>query len=1090
MSEARFLPTPAQAQTGSAAGLFAGRLAGVGQPGVSQPVFCVYGAPGTGKTNALSALHQQLVLECGLKPEQILVLAATRESAAVLRDRLLLELGRAAFAGSEADQVDPRVSDPAYAVEGPLARTISSLAFAVVRHHALANDQREPELISGAQQDAIFLELLQAHEQSEAAELWPSHISSLTRGLAGFRAELRDMISACQELAVDAAELARLGANRPEWRAAAAVFADYEALLASPDFGHRFDAPSLVNRAIELLAEGDNPLGYRFVLVDDAQELTPSAARLLSNLTIGGAGMAIFGDPDASTLGFRQADPRLMTDLAGQVAKARGLEAAAINIESDPWGKPAGLAKAMRRVSGLISAEGAGRQRVVHAKDAELAPDSPEELSVKVFTSQQDEIDWLAFTLRTLHLQAKVDWQDIAVVARTRQQLDALERSLAAESVPVRIVGAQHALRDEFASRELLELAALCQLGTPVDAAAAERLLRSPFCGLDSVSLRRLRRQLRRQELDGIAEGAMGRNSDELLIELFETPGAAATLRGSDGVRVRKFLKSLQAAKEVAADSESTIEDLLWHLWNDSGLEQQWSELSRGIGEVATQANRNLDAIVALFGAANRFVERNPGADKSQFLIAQLEQKLPEDTLAFGRRAEQYVNLLTPAGLVGRRFHTVVTPQLIEGIWPNLKPRNSLLNAGLLLASVTGRLSESGAPVRAEMTDELRMFYKALGAANKRVIVSSYVSEEEQISQFIGQVTGSGIPAEESFELSSFTLRGLAGDLRRKLASETNPVKIVGYAGELGRLAAAGVPGAHPDQWYGLAEASTTEPLFEFISELTSGQDPELAYDRGAHISLNPSQLEAFLKCPLHWFLNYHGGSQSDFSASLGTLIHRAMELSTALDEASLWAEVESGWHTLKFESAWLEQAERRRAQKAIANLSQYLSAFKADGGRVLAAEQEFELQLGRANIRGKVDRIELTPEGQVVIVDLKTGSTIPSVAEGEDNAQLGLYQLAYQHGAFRAVEPKNGADLGGAKLLLVGNGNTTIRNQSSIEQSPALQAKFEQLVAEAAEGMAMPERYFLANVSSHCSNDNEFGTCELHLRKAVSYVG
>ena len=147
-------------------------------------------------------------------------------------------------------------------------------------------------------------------------------------------------------------------------------------------------------------------------------------------------------------------------------------------------------------------------------------------------------------------------------------------------------------------------------------------------------------------------------------------------------------------------------------------------------------------------------------------------------------------------------------------------------------------------------------------------------------------------------------------------------------------------------------------------------------------------------------------------------------------------------------------------------------------------------MQLGRANIRGKVDRIELTPDGQVVIVDLKTGSTIPSIAEGEDNAQLGLYQLAYQHGAFRAVTPESGTDLGGAKLLLVGKGNTTIRNQSSIAQLPELQAKFEGLVEQAANGMAMPERYFIANVSSHCSNDKEFGSCELHLTKAVSYVG
>lgn len=1085
MSDARFLPTPPLPAGASFGDFFTeGQLAENG-------VYEVYGAPGTGKTSALGAFHRQLVLKQGFRPEEILVLAATRESAAVLRDRLLLHLGTSQ---ASADK------QGAYAVEGALARTVSSLAFAVVRHHALANDLREPELISGPQQDAIFAQLLLAHEASSAADLWPSHINAVTRGLSGFRAELRDLIASCQEHGLDAAGLGGLAQGHAEWRAAASLFVDYQQLLASAEYQHRFDAPSLVNRAIELLSQQGSNLGFRFVLVDDAQELTPSAQRLLLNLTAGGAGLALFGDPDASTLGFRQADPRILTDLASSVAAARGVASKVVGLHKDPWGKPAGSAKAMQKISGLIGAEGAGQQRVVHGLalgQAQQAGADAIGLVTKVFSSQQDEIEWLSFTLRKLHLEHQVPWQEIAVVARTRQQLDTLERSLAAESVPVRIVGAQKALRDEFASRELLELAAVCQLDTPLDAEAAERLLRSPFCGLDSVSMRRLRRQLRRQELEGIDEGQMGRNSDELILELFETSAAAATLRGSDASKVRKFLKSIEAGKAIAADTQTTIEDLLWELWDASGLAKRWGELSRGIGEIATQANRNLDAIVALFAAANRFVERNPGRDKADFLIAQLEQKLPEDTLAFGRRAEQYVNLLTPAGLVGRRFHTVVTPQLIEGIWPNLKPRNSLLNAGLLGATVTGKLNDSGGPVRAEMADELRMFYKALGSANRGIIVSSYASEEEQISQFVGHATGVGIPAEESFELSSFTLRGLAGDLRRKLAREKDIVKAAKLAMDLGRLAAAGVPGAHPDDWYGMEQLSTTEPLFEFIDELSASgagsgdvEDRDLSYDRGALISLNPSQLEAFLKCPLHWFLNNHGGSQSDFSASVGTLIHRAMELSTALDEASLWAEVESGWHTLKFESAWLEQAERRRAQKAIANLSTYLKNFRDEGGRVLAAEQAFELQLGRAQIRGKVDRIEQGADGRVVIVDLKTGSRVYSIAEGQENPQLGLYQLAYVNGAFREVATSTEADLGGARLVLVGTENTTTRNQDSIALDPALKEKFEALVASAAEGMAMPERVFIANVASHCSNDKEFGTCDLHLRKAVSYVG
>jgi hypothetical protein len=46
----------------------------------------------------------------------------------------------------------------------------------------------------------------------------------------------------------------------------------------------------------------------------------------------------------------------------------------------------------------------------------------------------------------------------------------------------------------------------------------------------------------------------------------------------------------------------------------------------------------------------------------------------------------------------------------------------------------------------------------------------------------------------------------------------------------------------------------------------------------------------------------------------------------------------------------------------------------------------------------------------------------------------------------------------------------------------------FRNLIEDAARGMAMPENVFVARVSSHCDDDSQFGSCQLHLTKAVSY--
>ena len=177
-------------------------------------VATVYGVPGSGKTEAAKALFYRSMAKTAAG--QVLFLAANRESANRVRDELALGLQGA--------------------TPGPLARTLTSFAFGVLRLKALAEGQRLPELISGSEQDQILAQVIEefiAAGVPEVGEGWPTQLNASVLGLKGFRAELRDLVTVCLEHGLNPSELESLGIEhqKPEWVASAKLFNSYVAVV-------------------------------------------------------------------------------------------------------------------------------------------------------------------------------------------------------------------------------------------------------------------------------------------------------------------------------------------------------------------------------------------------------------------------------------------------------------------------------------------------------------------------------------------------------------------------------------------------------------------------------------------------------------------------------------------------------------------------------------------------------------------------------------------------------------------------------------------------------------------------------------------
>jgi superfamily I DNA/RNA helicase/RecB family exonuclease len=948
----------------------------------------VFGAPGSGKTRLVVDLVADRVQRLGYGTDEVLVLCATRASATALRDEIAVRLG--------------------VTTRGPVARTANSVAFQLVR----AYTGQPVTLLTGAEHDQIVGELLEGGIDDGFGPEWPDPLTPEVRALRGFRSELRDLMMRAVEHGIDGRALSRLGrlAMRPEWLAAGDFLAEY-AEVKEQLRPTQFDSAELgaFAGAVVRRSTGDPAAsgalgtlaGLRLLLVDDAQEATEATAALLGAFAARGVTVVALGDPDVASNGFRGGRPELLGSLASVLG---GATVRRIELDEIHRGRPE-----IREVVGSVTAHigtalgGRHRQaRLSASGDAEVALAEPDQLAPVLgieAPSHAAECQAVAGLLRERHLLGGVPWSSMAVVLRSGADVPAFERGLALADVPTAGDAARTALRDAPAAASLLAAASLVLGRESLTPAVAVELLTGPLGRLDGVGLRRLRLALRHEEL---AVGG-NRTGDELLVEALGAPGGFETIDAAPARRAARLAKLLAAAGQVAS-SGGTIEEVLWSLWDGSALAAEWGAQARGTGVLAEEANRALDAVVALFAAATRYVEREPGAPAVRFVDEVLASELPEDSLA-PRRTAETVLVTTPPALIGREFDVVVVAGLQDGVWPNLRPRGTLLHAGLLPRVVQAARAgaplpgpESVAEARASVRgDELRLFALAASRARRQLVLSCTANDDEQPSMLMAYAT-----ERVRTRRRPLHLRGLVGALRREATATADPEA----ASALALLAEQGVPGAHPDDWYGLSEPSTTAPLVDLE------RDPE------AVVPVSPSQIDRAEESPLGWFIDHVAAPPSGLAASIGTLVHAVVEEAGARDDGdtsieTLWAAVEERWRELRFEAGWVAERERRGARRMAEGAADYLAAFADDGKVLLGAEGRFTLVVDRVRITGTIDRVEASPDGTTVIVDLKTGRTPPTAEQTAKHPQLAAYQLAARAGAV----PDAGR-AGGAKLV------------------------------------------------------------------------
>ena len=1001
------------------------------------------GAPGTGKSAVVAAL---VAREAALG-RRIAVLTLDRRAASSLQSAVSLTNG----------SLSERVS----------VRSLVSFCYGIVQSYAQAVGRREPELISGPEEDALLSDIL---ADPEAGVEFPDFVDDDLRRQRGFRAQMRDLLTRACELGLSPRRLEDLGREHgePMWVAGGQLLGLYEgvttardALAGAADAPDRLDHAHLVGAATAILRDweanvpGPHPRPrWDWVIVEDIHNAPRSVLGLLAELAADGASVVTTGDPDCAVQGFRGGVASLPGDVAAPAPRGLGSRTVALRQRHRGGPKIAGVADALAeavRVGG-----GAVRQR--NPKAAER----PDSVSARRCVHPEEEAAAIARAVREARLLRGIPYSEMAVVTRSRSTHPGLRAALVRRGVPVGQIGTDRPLREEPAVDALLSLVRLA-LDRAFGSAELVRVLTGPLVGIDPLRLRQIGRILRGGEL---ARGG-SRSESELLSLAAEGPSRLSEVAPKGIGDLLRAARMLETVREAAERSNRQAEEVLWAAWESSGKAEEWRKAALRGGTAGDAADSALDSVIQLFRVAQRMADRDVDVPVDAVLDELQTHDLPEDSIARAGAAAQTVTLTTPNSSIGRQWEFVVVAGLQDGLWPNMRLRDAYTATGRLAQIVTGRDPGAGADGLAGrrqayeeiLDDELRQLHHAVTRANGELLLTCADSEEARPSRFFELM---GFVPEELQDAASAGRQG-SGDARQSggspdVAGAQSPSAALDSDGVRHAAAASGrlvlespraaegeldVVGLVADIRRSGAGGREAEEVLARLREAGFRQadrctwaealepTPSRGIEAGGTVVVSPSRVETMLDCPLRGFLSLVGAEDSDDrrTADIGTLVHAIAERSAGASREEIMGDFEASWAAFdKPEDPVAAQAEYARARILVEGLASYLEDFARGGG---SAEVERRISVDMEDgvvLSGKIDRVEHDGAARR-IVDFKTGKHTVSAKQAEDNVQLQLYQWAMGKSGLPAD--------GGAALVYLGQTLKKTNLPAQREQRP-----------------------------------------------------
>ncbi|GAB4341363.1 MAG: hypothetical protein Kow0099_18000 [Candidatus Abyssubacteria bacterium] len=912
----------------------------------SADLVIVSGGPGTGKTFVLTRRLHHLIEAERTQLSSILVL--TFSSAAAFRFRRAFD---ALFATSYGEAH---------------IHTFHSFAIrALSEHYSLVARFAPPAWLTPFKEYLVIKELLcqnAVHFESELKEVL--HKDGLAR-------EVSDFIGSLKQNRISDIDFERAVKKlTPRLRDLARIYRVYEKRLKANNWiGHRdavmrladlFESdPDLLRRCQEKFAH---------ILVDEFQEVDAAQFRLLTLLASGHTSLFVVGDEYQRIFRFRGS----MTSQFPEISKIKK-KTEVYELEEN-YRLPHMIRNASSNLIRLNRKAGE-----LHAVKCGC------ELSVVKYEDSIEQAYGIAREILRAVSGADtppIQYSDFAVLCRSAaHSAFAVEHAFRYYRIPYVLFNSA-----SFSKHPMVRSTAdvLRLLVNPADDRLLLRVLAIPAFGIDPVSLRRLMSQLEAEHIHGLYGVLRG----ALL-------GGGAPLDIGEDIRqpLSEFIGYFEELREAASGTarpSAVVQSIMSRLFygdivthSDRSAAVRDARNLRLLHDVVTEVE---EVFAGMRGrcALTEIAEYMEHA----FAHFSLEQEnSPADECGHG------VRVMTIHQAKGLEFPFVFLLDFTDEYFPSLGRCSALLDARSL-----GRLSSvfhstaSSLPLLLSPEEQLReernLAYVAVTRASRRLVISftkeSSFSEQAEASPFLEELLGappaiiaeSGAGAREAGELieSSFVKHEIESNLRacmRPLALDQND----------------------RSELFVFLESLGLDAKF-ICSENPFLQEPNEPLNLSGHI-YSASHLFAYLTCPRKFFfeclLKIAPDRPEDFG--LGQLIHRVLEEFHAKvrtirpDDETLEAELMNIFTRIwkgdpqasekpfccQFPAVLQQAAVERRAREI---LQRYLRTEREQAceREVVAREELIEFRVGTYPFRAKLDRIDSSPDGAIVI-DYKTSS-------------------------------------------------------------------------------------------------------------------